>query len=171
MHWSYHSFILCAVSYMFRQYPAIIRDLIRSTWVTWNTNQVGGISYNVWLRDISAYCWFLLICEDRTFCLSQWLQKIQAYSFDCPDIKAGMYKFSKNRGLPQNSRRHEDDVKQVPYWGNSNIRRYRTKFKSPRFVHPYVLNRRLLTRNFINIHTLQDHILGYYYSCVLLRDL
>jgi hypothetical protein len=34
MHWLYHSFILHTGSYMIRQQPAIIRELIRSSWVT-----------------------------------------------------------------------------------------------------------------------------------------
>jgi hypothetical protein len=54
MHWLYHSFIPYTGSYMLRQLPAIIRELLSSFWVTWNTHRMGGISYNVWLRGLCA---------------------------------------------------------------------------------------------------------------------
>ena len=38
--------------------------------------------------------------------------------------------------MPQNSRRQTSDMKQVPHRGPKNIRRYRTKFSRPGFVHP-----------------------------------
>jgi cytochrome c oxidase assembly factor CtaG len=59
MHWLYHCFILYTGSYIFRQWPAIIRELLRSFRVTWNTNRMGGVSYNAWLRELCAgLSWF-----------------------------------------------------------------------------------------------------------------
>jgi hypothetical protein len=52
MHWLYHSFILYTASYMFCKWPAFIRELLRSFWVTLNTNRMCGISYNVLLHDL-----------------------------------------------------------------------------------------------------------------------
>jgi hypothetical protein len=41
----------------------IIRELLRSFWVTWNTNRKVGISYNVWLCGLCAgVSWFRLLC-------------------------------------------------------------------------------------------------------------
>jgi hypothetical protein len=46
-----------------RQQPAIIRKLLRSFWVTWNTNRLGGTADNVWLRGLCAgVSWFRLLC-------------------------------------------------------------------------------------------------------------
>jgi hypothetical protein len=59
-HWLYHSFILYTGSYMFRQWPAVIRELLGSFRVTLNANRIGGVSYNVWLRGLCAgVSWFL----------------------------------------------------------------------------------------------------------------
>jgi hypothetical protein len=67
MHWLYKYFILYTGSYMFRQQAAIIRELLKSFWVTWNTNRMGGISYNVWLRGLCAgVSWFRQ--EQRHYC-------------------------------------------------------------------------------------------------------
>jgi hypothetical protein len=44
---------------MFRQQSAIIRELLESVWVTWNAEQIGGISYNVSLCGLCAgVLWF-----------------------------------------------------------------------------------------------------------------
>jgi hypothetical protein len=38
-------------------------ELLGSVWVTWNTDQIGGISYYVWLRGLCAgVSWFCLLC-------------------------------------------------------------------------------------------------------------
>jgi hypothetical protein len=47
MHWLYHSFIYILVSTCFGS-----SLLLRSFWVTWNTNRMGGISCNLWLRSL-----------------------------------------------------------------------------------------------------------------------
>jgi hypothetical protein len=57
-HWLYHSFILYTGYHMFRQCPAIIRELLRSFWVTLNTNRMVGILYNVWLCGLRALTCF-----------------------------------------------------------------------------------------------------------------
>jgi hypothetical protein len=47
---------------MFRQRSAIIRELLGSVWVTWNADQIGGISYNVCLCGLCAgVLWFRLL--------------------------------------------------------------------------------------------------------------
>jgi hypothetical protein len=53
---------------MFRQQPAIIRELLRSFWVTWNTNRMGGISYNVWLRGLLHIAYCILFVISDTMC-------------------------------------------------------------------------------------------------------
>jgi hypothetical protein len=59
----YHSFIQYTGSYMFRQWSAVIRELLRFVWDTWNAGRMGGISYNVWLRDLCAgVLWFRFLC-------------------------------------------------------------------------------------------------------------
>ena len=63
----YHSFIQYTGSYMFRQWSAIIRELLGFVWVTWNADRIGGISYNV--RIVVCLCglcagvlWLRLLC-------------------------------------------------------------------------------------------------------------
>jgi hypothetical protein len=45
----HHSFIQYTGSYMFRQWSAIIRELLGFVWVIWNADRIGGISYTVCL--------------------------------------------------------------------------------------------------------------------------
>ena len=57
------------------------------------------------------------------------------------DSEVGVYKFSKKQELPQNSRRYETDMQQVPDSGRPNIGCHRIKFSyhgdlTPGFVHP-----------------------------------
>jgi hypothetical protein len=50
----YHSFIQYTESYMFRQWSAIIRELLGFIWVTLNADRIGGISYNACLCGLCA---------------------------------------------------------------------------------------------------------------------
>jgi hypothetical protein len=52
--WLYHSFIQYTGCYMFRQWSAIIRELLGSVLVTWNAVRIGGISSNVCLYGLCA---------------------------------------------------------------------------------------------------------------------
>jgi hypothetical protein len=59
----YHFFIQYTGSYMFRQQSAIIRELLRSVWVTWNAEQISGISYKVCLCGL---CGSVCCATNRT---------------------------------------------------------------------------------------------------------
>jgi hypothetical protein len=46
-----------------RQQFAVIRELLGFVWVTWNAEQIGGVSYNVSLCGLCAgVLWFCLLC-------------------------------------------------------------------------------------------------------------
>jgi hypothetical protein len=62
----YHSFIQYTGSYIFRQWTAIIRELLGFVWVTWNADRIGGISYNVCLCGLCASS----IQECKVVCVS-----------------------------------------------------------------------------------------------------
>jgi hypothetical protein len=56
-----HYALLCT-SYMFRQYSTIIREILGSVWVDWNTDRMGGISCNLQLPGLCAgVSWFGLL--------------------------------------------------------------------------------------------------------------
>ena len=48
----------------------------------------------------------------------------------------GLINFPKIQAPPENFRRQRFDMKQVPYWGPTNIIRHPTESRRPRFVHP-----------------------------------
>jgi hypothetical protein len=97
----YHSFIRCIGSYMFRQHPAMIRELLRSFWGTWNTNRMSGIAYNVWLLDLCAvFAVVPLICVPY---LPWFRWSVCRICHGSVDLCAGLPWFRRNHGNPAHS--------------------------------------------------------------------
>ena len=54
------------------------------------------------------------------------------------DYYAAVHEFYKHLGATANFKPQKGDMKQVSYWGATNIRRHGTKLSRPGFVHPCV---------------------------------
>jgi hypothetical protein len=74
-------------------------------------NYFWGILYEIELFDIIIFTVYLCNLRPLFFLL-------------------GLHRFSKIRELSQDTRCQLGDIKQVPYWGPTNVRRHRTKFNS-----------------------------------------